>query len=728
MNTFAFTLRRTRVALTRPAARRPKCWAALCVVATFVGVSPAVAQDVPADAGFEVLDRGPIHEAFAEPVVDPALAAEQQAIVPREPPEPINELPPEVRPEGANVQWIPGYWMWSAAQEDFVWVSGVWRDAPPGRRWVPGEWMRVDGGFAWSPGFWINEDQAEIAFLPAPPDALEQGPSSPAPSNDHFWIPGCWIYQNQAYAWRPGYWYAGQPGWVWTPAYYATTPVGYVYIPGYWDRPLVSRGFLYASVYWHTPLYSRAGFYYRPQAVINTSLLIANLFVNPYHHHYYYGGFGPGYSSLGYYSWFAYHNRGPRYYDPLFAYHHWHDGHRRNDWLVDMQRRYDRFEHWDDRPGDRGNHATRIRHGKQSDLVLSSHRQLASHGVRTKVRNMAPDEILRTRASVADWRQLQQQRGNMHKDVVARRGTTNAGGEPGQQRRVQLGDDPGLRARGLDPRNGQTAVAQDQRQRQNIQTTGPNASTRAVDRTRVGRAALYDGAQNNGPANGGSPRTTVRRDVIPGAASGTERRAVRNPRTANDAGSSTGGTPRVQYAPTPRLGSKSLDRGAGPSTGAPITGNRRVYGGQPAATPQATIRQQGGGGAPQIQTQQRYVPGARGNFGTQNLQPQVQRRNFTPQQDGGNAGPRIQMQPQVRSIPSNAGSAGQIRQMPNGRAFNRTNTPGGGNTGGGAPAIQRSNSGGGNATIRGNIGGGGGGSSNRASSGGGGRGRGGRGR
>ena len=56
----------------------------------------------------EVLDKGPIHEAFAEP-----LSLDQQDLetIAKQPPQPVNEIPPAEQPEGKNVQWIPGYWM-----------------------------------------------------------------------------------------------------------------------------------------------------------------------------------------------------------------------------------------------------------------------------------------------------------------------------------------------------------------------------------------------------------------------------------------------------------------------------------------------------------------------------------------------------------------------------------------------------------------------------------------
>src|SRR5687768_3068923 len=81
----------------------------------------------------EVLSRGPVHEAFAEPVVfDPTPGL----VVPKQPPEAIEELPPDDKPEGDNVAWISGYWAWEEDRDDFIWISGFWRVMPPGRQWV----------------------------------------------------------------------------------------------------------------------------------------------------------------------------------------------------------------------------------------------------------------------------------------------------------------------------------------------------------------------------------------------------------------------------------------------------------------------------------------------------------------------------------------------------------------------------------------------------------------
>src|SRR5437868_1379297 len=69
-----------------------------------------------AAAGVEVLTRGPVHEAFAETI---AFDPQPGIVVPKAPPETIEELPPAERPEGDNVAWISGYWGWDDDRKDF---------------------------------------------------------------------------------------------------------------------------------------------------------------------------------------------------------------------------------------------------------------------------------------------------------------------------------------------------------------------------------------------------------------------------------------------------------------------------------------------------------------------------------------------------------------------------------------------------------------------------------
>ena len=112
-------------------------WRLLARTLVCIRLSPhSRARPVPSK-GVQVLTRGPVHEAFAETVTfDP----EPGIVVPKAPPAAIEELPPDQKPEGANVAWVPGYWGWDDERSDFLWVSGIWRDLPPGRQWVPGYW------------------------------------------------------------------------------------------------------------------------------------------------------------------------------------------------------------------------------------------------------------------------------------------------------------------------------------------------------------------------------------------------------------------------------------------------------------------------------------------------------------------------------------------------------------------------------------------------------------
>src|SRR5262245_52298308 len=132
----------------------------------------------------QVLARGPVHEAYAEPS---EREPKPTPIVPKEPPRPIEELPPDQKPEGDNIQWMPAYWQWDEEKKDFLWVSGFWRNAPPGRVWVPGSWRRSGEGWQWTGGFWAaaQGEKAQVEYPPQPPAPLDDaGAVTPAPSEN----------------------------------------------------------------------------------------------------------------------------------------------------------------------------------------------------------------------------------------------------------------------------------------------------------------------------------------------------------------------------------------------------------------------------------------------------------------------------------------------------------------------------------------------------------------
>jgi hypothetical protein len=294
---------------------------AICITVSFE--KAAALQRGPPDAveGVEVLTRGPIHEAFAETVTfDP----EPGLVAPQAPPDAIEEAPPEQRPEGDNVAWIPGYWAWDDERSDFLWVSGIWRALPPGRQWMPGYWGHSRQGAQWTSGYWADAKMTEIEYLPEPPQTVEAGPNVDAPSQEHTWLPGCWVWQQNRYAWRPGYWTTAQANWVWVPAHYVSAPRGYVFVDGYYDYSIARRGVLFAPVYFDSSVYSQRSFSYSPAIVISPAVFTSHLFLRPSYGHYYYGDYyARNYTAAGFSPWFSYHSS-RRGYDPFYAHQRWH--------------------------------------------------------------------------------------------------------------------------------------------------------------------------------------------------------------------------------------------------------------------------------------------------------------------------------------------------------------------------------------------------------------------
>jgi len=298
------------------------------------------------DIEAEVLSRGPVHEAFAEQyVADP----KPTPVVEMAPPELIDELPPEDLPEGANVEWIPGYWAFDEDAKDFIWISGLWRDLPPGQLWVPGYWGEADGGWQWVPGFWSSAETEELTYLPEPPESLEQGPNIEAPSPEYFWTPGTWIYRTNRYSWKPGSWARPYNDYLWVPSRYQWTPRGYLFCSGYWDYPLFRRGVLFSPVHFHNRHHRHRyhGYRYRPSVVVSAGPLLVHLFVRPRTRHYYFGDYyAHHYTSRGIFHLTKHnsHHHHRHSYDPIRSYYQVASRRTTYNRLVDWHHYFDSHE------------------------------------------------------------------------------------------------------------------------------------------------------------------------------------------------------------------------------------------------------------------------------------------------------------------------------------------------------------------------------------------------
>lgn len=275
------------------------------------------------------LEKGPIHEAYAQPFeAKPVLGP----LLKKKPPEPLKEVPPDDKPQGKDVRWMDGYWLWDEERDDYIWVSGFWRQVPPGKEWVQGRFEPLEGQWRWIPGYWRDQQIDQEEFVDEPPPVIpEVGPSIPAPNPQMTWASGYWVRQGPRWAWRPGVWIAHRPGWVWHPGRWIFARFGFTFVPGYWDYALEYRGLLYSPVYYTPVVYQRPGFFHRPRYVVCYEDLPCGLFYRRGFGTYYYGDyFRASYVNLGFQFWVGSRSVGP---DPLFSYYR---NHNRDRWVNDM--------------------------------------------------------------------------------------------------------------------------------------------------------------------------------------------------------------------------------------------------------------------------------------------------------------------------------------------------------------------------------------------------------
>jgi hypothetical protein len=303
------------------------------------GQATETTPPVPEQESPEVLNQGPIHEGYAQPL---DLAPQAGILSPAEPPAEIVENPAAERPKGSEFVWIPGYWAWDTDRTDHVWVSGCWRVPPTGMSWMPGYWNKTPQGYQWVAGFWIPTPQAkQIQYLPPPPPIEYVQPSAVIVDSGLIWVPPCYYWRDNAYVLRAGYWLTPQNNWVWVPSHYSWTPNGFVFVPGYWDYTLSTRGILYAPVYFPRHFHRPPGYAYSLGVVVDIGNLEFSLFSSPRYCHYYFGDYyNDSYISVGIFPWFESQRR-HSWYDPIYEYDRFHYRDRIPHWDQHIRHEYD---------------------------------------------------------------------------------------------------------------------------------------------------------------------------------------------------------------------------------------------------------------------------------------------------------------------------------------------------------------------------------------------------
>ncbi len=572
-------------------------YAAACLAMIALVAGKARAQDVPppppptdpnaaavadpaADPNVEVLTRGPVHEAYAAPVT--GGQAEAGVVVPKQPPAPIEEMPPDMKPDAENAVWIPGYWGWDDERNDFLWVSGVWRVPPPGFRWMPGYWQNNQGQYQWISGYWMPAHLEETTFMPQPPPSIDNGPTSPQPDENHFWVAGHQQWYDGRYVWQPGYWAVSQPDWIWVPASYYWCPSGWVYVPGYWDYPLARRGIVFSPVYFARPVA-----YYRPAICIDVGVLSFSLFSRPAYCHYYFGDYyDDRYLAFGIRPW--YYN-GPHYgHDPLYGYYRWyHEDHLgEREWGRHLAGWHEYYRvHPDMRPphtlaAERAlvaSGAMRTRPDAHQLYMAQDVHHLDSRAAGAmRVQPVSAAQHAQLTQAARETVHFQQERQQFERTAAA-----GAHG-PSQPTRMNLTSMPSYKSNslpGASAANIKTAVS-----RPNIS----GAASAAVGRNQINNTGRNDrrdtgGRAEAGAAAGGATAAPAGRSGIAsaGGAAAAGRGAAGGASTAGAAttGRAGGGTPATGGASTYRPGggtgpasggySPPPGRGAGPSGGPP---------------------------------------------------------------------------------------------------------------------------------------------------------------
>lgn len=293
---------------------------------------------VPAEEQPEVQTRGPVNEAFAQPVT---IEENDGLTVPKAPPADIDETPPAERPVGEQFTWIPGYWAWDSERNEHIWISGCWRAVPPGKYWVSGYWAKVQSGYRWVPGFWAISSEREIEYLPPPPKVTYIEPQGPE-NSDMIWVPACYYWSHGRYTLREGYWLQAREDWVWVPSHYVWTPRGYIFVRGHWDYPLVRRGVLFAPVYFRGNIYGGHRLSYSLSIAIDLGSFEFGLFTRPGYRHYYFGDYYDDfYIGIGIFPWFECMSR-HTWYDPIYMHDHWRHRRDNRDWRNHERREYER--------------------------------------------------------------------------------------------------------------------------------------------------------------------------------------------------------------------------------------------------------------------------------------------------------------------------------------------------------------------------------------------------
>lgn len=150
----------------------------------------------------------------------------QRNVARQPPPAPQVEVTPPS--PGRGYVWTGGAWQWNGDRH--VWSSGRWQQPPAANQfWVAGHWTQARGAWNYVPGTWRGSMDARVA---PPPQMQEQVPAAPSP--DHRWVPGNWMWNGSRHFWVAGHWEMHQGSASWEPGAWRLRGRTHAWVPGRW--------------------------------------------------------------------------------------------------------------------------------------------------------------------------------------------------------------------------------------------------------------------------------------------------------------------------------------------------------------------------------------------------------------------------------------------------------------------------------------------------------------
>ncbi|MCH9609984.1 MAG: hypothetical protein S4CHLAM81_11150 [Chlamydiales bacterium] len=100
-------------------------------------------------------------------------AEKDLSAISRPPPDRVDEA--VQNPPGQNYFWLPGHWIYSESEGDFVWYTGRWQEFDESWQYVPAHYVWRDKGYIFIEGYWdwnLNERGEAYAAVEIPHDEI----------------------------------------------------------------------------------------------------------------------------------------------------------------------------------------------------------------------------------------------------------------------------------------------------------------------------------------------------------------------------------------------------------------------------------------------------------------------------------------------------------------------------------------------------------------------------